>query len=478
MQAAREMAGYSLGGADLLRRAMGKKKAEVMAKERQGFLDGAKAQNIDLKVAGQVFDDMEKFAEYGFNKSHSAAYALLAYHTGWCKVHHTAEFFAANMTVEMDSTDKLKLLFNDAQKMGIAFEPPDVNRGVYRFEPVSDKVVRYGLGAVKGTGQQAIEAVIAAREEAGPFTSLYDFCVRVDRTKINKRAVDALIKAGAFDSLQLNRAALAASLDRAFDFAAAAQANEHQGGLFDMGDSHAASTQEPALVDAVPWTLKERLAFEKAAVGFYMSGHLFDESATEVRRFVKAKLEDVDAGRIDRNESRTFAGIVGDFRVINGNRGKLAIFRIDDRTGTIECTADEPVLAAARHLLKDDELVIVHGKVQPDRFTGGYRLNVTQVWDLATARCRFGKKVHVLVNGGGLDIPRLLRDFPPQVERSEHGERVRGVPLQVSVVADAEQQTWAADFELGPEIMIYPSDAALASCAAQAHEGRVQIVYG
>ena len=173
---------------------------------------------------------MEKFAGYGFNKSHAAAYSLLAYHTGWLKVHYTAEFFCANMTVEMDDTDKLKVLVEDALKMGMTFEAPDVNRGVYRFEPITDKSIRYGLGAIKGTGQQAIEAIVAAREgrgegprgdEKGPFKSLFDFCVRVDRTRLNKRTVEALIKAGGFDSLHLNRAELLASVDRAFEFAAA-----------------------------------------------------------------------------------------------------------------------------------------------------------------------------------------------------------------------------------------------------------------
>jgi DNA polymerase-3 subunit alpha len=181
---------------------------------------------------------MEKFAGYGFNKSHAAAYSLLAYHTGWLKVHYTAEFFCANMTVEMDDTDKLKVLFEDAQKnFGITFEPPDVNRGNYRFEPVTDKVIRYGLGAVKGTGQLAVEAIVRAREEGGPFTSLFDFCVRIDRQRINKRTVEALIKAGAFDAIQQNRASLVASIDRAFDFASATDANAAQVDIF--GDCRA-----------------------------------------------------------------------------------------------------------------------------------------------------------------------------------------------------------------------------------------------
>ncbi|HSV36184.1 MAG TPA: DNA polymerase III subunit alpha, partial [Ramlibacter sp.] len=444
MQTAQILGGYSLGGADLLRRAMGKKKAEEMAEHRQIFRDGASKNGIGEEKADEIFDLMEKFAGYGFNKSHAAAYSLLAYHTGWLKVHYTAEFFCANMTVEMDDTDKLKVLFEDAQKnFGLTFEPPDVNRGVYRFEPISDKVIRYGLGAVKGTGQQAIDAIARAREEGGPFKSLYDFCVRVDRTRLNKRTVEALIKAGAFDSLQLNRASLIASVDRAFDFANATAANANQGGLFDMGDSHAASTQEPPLVETTPWGVKERLTFEKTAVGFYLSGHLFDEVTLEVRRFVKRKIEDL----IDTREPQLLAGIVNDFRVINGQRGKLALFKLDDKSGTIEATADEGVINANRHLLKDDELIIVMAKLQPDRFTGGFRLSVNQVWDLATARCRFGKFLRVAVNGKAPDIRRLLNEFPPKREVSDQGELVRGLNVRLSL----RREGAVAELQLGDE---------------------------
>ncbi len=470
MQTAQILGGYSLGGADLLRRAMGKKKAEEMAEHRQIFRAGAAKNNISEDKADEIFDLMEKFAGYGFNKSHAAAYSLLAYHTGWLKVHFTAEFYCANMTVEMDDTDKLKALFEDAQKnFGIVFESPDVNRGVYRFEPISNKAIRYGLGAVKGTGQQAIDAIVRAREEGGAFTSLYDFCVRVDRTRINKRTVEALIKAGAFDALQLNRASLIASVDRAFDFANATEANANQGGLFDMGDSHAASTQEPPLVEATPWGVKERLTFEKTAIGFYLSGHLFDEVALEVRRFVKRKVDEL----IDSREPQLLAGIVSDFRVINGQRGKLALFKLDDKSGTIECTADEGVINANRNLLKDDELIIVMAKLQPDRFSGGFRLSVNQVWDLATARCRFGKFLRVAVNGKAPDIKRLVREFPPKREQSEQGELVRGLNVRLSL----RRETATAELQLGEEARFFPSDAALASWMAQADQGLAQIVY-
>jgi DNA polymerase III subunit alpha len=362
------------------------------------------------------------------------------------------------------------VLFEDAvNNFGLTFEAPDVNRGTYRFEPVSDKSIRYGLGAVKGTGQAAIEAIVAARNEGGPFTSLYDFCLRVDRTRINKRTVEALIKAGAFDSIQLNRASLAASIDRAFEFAASVQANANQGGLFDMDGSHAASTQEPPLVEASPWGVKERLTYEKTAVGFYLSGHLFDEVALEVRRFVKRKIEDL----IDTREPQLLAGIVSDFRVINGQRGKLAIFKLDDKSATIEATADEAVINANRNLLKEDELIVVIARPQPDRFSGGLRLNVQQVWDLATARCRFGKFLRVAVNGHAPDIQRLLRDFPARREQSEQGELVRGLGIRLSVRRD--QAT--AELQLGDDARFFPSDAALASWMAQADGGQAQIVY-
>ncbi len=483
MQMAQILGGYSLGGADLLRRAMGKKKAEEMATHRQIFRDGAGKQGIPVDKADAVFDDMEKFAGYGFNKSHSAAYALLAYHTAWLKVHYTAEFFCANMTVEMDDTDKLKVLHEDALKMGMTFEAPDVNRGFHRFEPISDTVIRYGLGAVKGTGQQAIDAIVAAREGrgdgpsgavGGPFTSLYDFCVRVDRSKFNKRALEALIKAGAFDSLQLNRAALVASVDRAFDFATATQANVNQGGLFDMGDDdHGSSTQEPDLVDAIPWGIKERLTHEKTAIGFYLSGHLFDEVAHEVRRFCKREIAEL----IDSREPQLLAGIVGDLRVINSQRGKLALFRLDDKSGAIDATADEALFNANRNTLRDDELVVVSGRLQPGR--GGFeaRFQVQQVWDLAAARCRFGKFLRVAVNGRAPDIARIVKDFPPRRELSEQGELLRGLGVRLALRRRGDSAAAAAELQLGDEARFFPTDAALASWMAQADQGQAAIVY-
>ncbi|NMM09207.1 MAG: DNA polymerase III subunit alpha [Polaromonas sp.] len=469
MQTAQILGGYSLGGADMLRRAMGKKKKEEMDAQREVFRKGAGEGGLSEEKADEVFDLMEKFAGYGFNKSHSAAYALLAYHTAWLKVHYTAEFFAANMTVEADDTDKLKVLFGDAQKMGIQFESPDVNRGDYRFEPINNSSVRYGLGAIKGTGQQAIAAIVAARKASGPFTSLYDFCVRVDRSKMNKRTVEALIKGGAFDNLHLNRAELLASVDRAFEFSAATEANANQGGLFDMSDSHAASSQEPALVSAVPFGVKARLVLEKTAIGFYLSGHLFDEVETEVRHFAKRKIEDL----IDSRESQLLAAIVSDLRVINGNRGKMVVFKLDDKTDVLEASVDEATFNANRNLLKDDELVIVQGTLQGASERFGRRFKVTQVWDLEAARCKFGKYLRVAVNGSVPDIARLVKDFPPRREMSEQGELFRGLPVRLSL----RREGVTADLQLGDAAKFFPTDAALASWMAQADRGLASIIY-
>jgi DNA polymerase-3 subunit alpha len=477
MQAAQVLGGYSLGGADLLRRAMGKKKPEEMAKQRTIFREGAAAQGIAAEKADEVFDLMEKFAGYGFNKSHAAAYSVLAYHTGWLKVHCPAEFYAANMTVEMDDTDKLKVLLDDARAFGIEFEPPDVNRGVWRFEPVSDTRVRYGLGAVKGTGAGAIEAIVAAREGAqgqggGPFRSLFDFCARVDRQRVNKRVVEALVKAGAFDALHADRAALLASISLAFDWADTQEANALQGGLFDFGDepdAHGSSTQEPALVQAPALGLRERLMLEKAALGFFLSGHLFDEAAAEVRRFSRLRIGEL----ADSREPQLVAGIVAGLRVVNGQRGRAAIFRLEDGQSSIEAVANEDLLDARRDQFVDDTLLIVQGRVQLDRFSGGLRMTVQQIWDLPTARARFGRFLAVVVQAAAPPVADLLKAWPARRLSTEEGELVQGLPVRLRL----QRPRAAAEIDLGDEARFWPSEEALARWREVAHGGQAEVVY-
>ena len=497
MQAAQVLGGYSLGGADLLRRAMGKKKAEEMAEHRQIFRSGAAEKGIPAETADKVFDLMEKFAGYGFNKSHAAAYSLLAYHTAWLKVHYTAEFYAANMTVEMGDTDKLKVLLGDAKLFGISFDAPDVNQGTHRFEPIDKKRVRYGLGAVKGSGQGAVEAIVEAREAGGPFLSFFDFCARIDRKRVNKRAVEALIKAGAFDKLHGDRAGmgagppqahalpsgggaagawgrhnLVASVGLGFDFADHQVVNASQGGLFDDGD-HGSSTQEPPLQQAEPWGVRERLLLEKTAVGFYLSGHLFDENEAEVRRFAKRRIADL----VDSREPQLLAGIVSELRLVNGQRGRVAIFKLDDGSETIEAVANEELIEAHKALLVEDQLLIVQGKVQPDRFSGGLRLNVMQVWDLAAARARYGRYLAMALAGEPAktvpSLAEMVKTWPARRELTDVGELCQGLGLRLQI----QRETAVAELDLGDAGRFWPTDEALARCKALAQGGRAAIIY-
>jgi len=480
MQAAQVLGGYSLGGADLLRRAMGKKKAEEMAQQRQIFRDGAGKQDIGQAQADEVFDLMEKFAGYGFNKSHAAAYSLLAYHTAWIKVHCTAEFFAANMTVEADNTDKLKVLRSDAKLFGIAFDPPDINRGTVRFEPVDDKRVRYGLGAVKGAGASAVEAIVAARDGTaghegqggGPFRSLFDFCARVDRQRVNKRAVEALIKAGAFDALHPDRAAALASVSLAFDWADTQAAHAQQAGLFDFGDAtdnHGSSTQEPALVNVPPWGVHERLTQEKSAIGYYLSGHLFDAWASEVRRFARRAIADL----VDSREPQLLAGIVTDARTVNGQRGRVVIFKLDDGSEAVESVVNEELIDSNRELFVEDQLIVVQGKLQPDRFSGGLRLNVNAVWDLAGARARFGRYLAVNINGGLPPVADVLRLWPARKVEGEQGPLTQGLAVRLRL----QRNTATAELDLGDDARFWPSDEALGRWRGIAEGGAAAVVY-
>jgi DNA polymerase-3 subunit alpha len=473
MQTAQVLGGYTLGGADLLRRAMGKKKAEEMAQHRQIFRDGAVKNDISIESADEIFDLMEKFAGYGFNKSHAAAYSLLAYHTAWIKVHFTAEFFCANMTVEMDNTDKLRVLFEDANRFGIEFEALNINRGQYHFWPVSNTIVCYGLGAVKGTGQQAVESIVRERDANGAFTSLFDFCKRIDRSKVNKRSVEALVKAGAFDCLNRDRATMLASVDKAFEYAAALESSVNQGGLFDSHDDGVGSmNEEPPLVTQKPWGVREQLTQEKTALGFYLSGHLFDEVQGEVRRFAKRSLRDVTESK----EPQLLAGMVSDFKIITTtNRGKMGLFKLGDKTASLDASVDEKLLNAYKNVLKEDELIIIMARVQVDKFSGGgaLRVNIQQIWDLAQARCRFGKYLRLTVNGSSPDVASLVKEFPPRKELSEHGELVRGLGVRMNLLRGDIQ----AEIELGNSARFYPSDAAIAGWTHQAYLGQAKIVY-
>jgi len=420
MQMAQIIGGYSLGGADLLRRAMGKKKADEMATHREIFAAGAAKNGLSVAKANELFDLMEKFAGYGFNKSHAAAYALLAYHTAWLKVHFPAEFMAANLSAALDDTDKIKILIDDSiNRCGLTILPPDINVSDYRFTPVQcepgahARAIRYGLGAVKGTGQAAIEIIVRARKEK-PFVDLFDFCSRIDKRLVNRRVIEALIRAGAFDRLELDRASLLASVGKAIETAEQAEANIHQVSLFEGGaGTGGADTENSSLVRVRPWPEKQRLAEEKVALGFYLSGHLFHAFKEEVRHFSRTPLSAVQASR----ESQVLAGIISSVRTQMTRRGRMLVVRLDDGSGQLEVTVFNELYEANRQRLREDELLVVQGQVRNDDFTGGLRMTADKLFDLTLARTQYARGLRLSMNGDS-DATRLRRVLLPHLVRT------------------------------------------------------------
>jgi DNA polymerase-3 subunit alpha len=408
MQIAQVMGGYSLGGADLLRRAMGKKNAEEMAQQRDIFVAGAEKNKLPRAKAILLFDLMEKFAGYGFNKSHAAAYALIAYQTAYLKAHYGAAFMAANLSAIMDDTDKVHQFHEDALANGLKVLAPDVNSGEYRFVPVDAKTIRYGLGGVKGTGESAIAAILAARKEGGPFRDLFDFCTRVDKRAVNRRVVEALVRAGAFDFLDdgagVHRASLLASVGVALEAAVQAERNALQTSLFggDQGPQH-----KPALVAAPRWTDAQRLREEKTALGFYLSGHPFAEHRAEIGKFVKANLKSV-AASVESEGMRTqlMAGVVESVRIQRTQQGRMVILNLSDGTATQEVTVYNEVFDQYRDLAKEDAIIVVEAKVRSVRRSVGEegeavftRITAERIYDLAGARSRFARAVRLSMNG-------------------------------------------------------------------------------
>ncbi|MFN0299362.1 MAG: DNA polymerase III subunit alpha [Burkholderiales bacterium] len=404
MQIAQSIGGYSLGSADLLRRAMGKKKPEEMAEHRGQFVDGAAKNDVSAPKANELFDLMEKFAGYGFNKSHAAAYALVAYQTAYLKAHYPAAFMAANLCAVMDDTDKVRQFHDDARENGLAVLPPDINASEYRFVPVDAKTIRFGMGAVKGSGESAIGAIVKARE-AGPFADLFDLCRRVDKRMVNRRTLESLVRAGAFDSLDTHRARLIASVGIAMEAAEQAEAGAMQVGLF---DDDSGVTQAIPLVNAPPWGERQRLQEEKTALGFYLSGHPFNSYRKEIGGIVRTRLSDL----APRNESILLGGMVESARTQMTRRGRMSIVTIDDGTAKVEVTVFNELFEQCRDTIREDHPIVVQGKVQKDDFSGGIRVTAESIYDLATLRGRFGRELKLSMNGEA-DAQKLARLLGP-----------------------------------------------------------------
>jgi DNA polymerase III subunit alpha len=393
MQIAQVIGGYSLGSADLLRRAMGKKKPEEMAKQRSIFVAGARANQVRENVAAEMFDLMEKFAGYGFNKSHAAAYALVAYQTAYFKAHYPAAFAAANLSAVMDDTDKVQDLILDARANGLKVLAPDIGSGLWRFEPVDDRTIRYGLGGIKGTGAAAIEHIVAVRQ-AGPFKGLLDLCMRVDRHVVNRRVLEALVRAGCFDPLEPNRAGLLASVGRAIEMADRAAATAGQVSLFGGDGGQAAAQLE--MVPARPWSERERLAQEKLALGYYFSGHLFTEFEQEARRIAPTRLADLKQTR----DSLRVCGIVVSVRQQNTRRGRMCAVLIDDGTAQLEVAVFSELFERRRSLLKEDALLFVTGRARFDEFSQRLAVTADELMDLAQARCAARAALRIEIRSG------------------------------------------------------------------------------
>ena len=403
MGIAQVMAKFSLGTADILRRAMGKKKPEEMAKQRAVFLEGCAGNGIDKDLAGNIFDLVEKFAGYGFNKSHSAAYALLSYQTAWLKCHHPAAFMSAVMSADMDNTEKVVGLIDECKIMGLTVESPDINRSAVRFSVIDDKTVLYGLGAIKGVGEAALASVLEARDASGAFQSLDDLCRRAGPGTVNKRVLEALVKAGAVDSLGPNRASLWQHLPSALRGADQCHKNKAAGmdDLFGLGNEVEEQTPE-LMVTVTDWSDRERLRAEKDTLGLYLSGHPINEYLEEIGKFTHGRLKAIcaKAGTGDSGPSYrqrgvpvVAAGLVMGVRQRDGQGGRMQFVTIDDGTGRIEITLRGEQIDDYGPRIVKDEVLIVDGDVSPDEFNGGYKIRAREIYDLGSARGRFARQL-------------------------------------------------------------------------------------
>lgn len=462
MQIAQVVAGYSLGGADLLRRAMGKKKKEEMDAQRAVFIEGAVKNGTPERQAGELFDLMEKFASYGFNKSHAAAYALVAYHTAFLKAHYPAAFLAATMSADMNNTDSVNIFYEDCAPNHVEVLAPDINQSGFRFQPVSDKEVLYGLGAVKGTGWAAIEVILAAREKDGPFKDLFDFCRRLDLRKVNRRVIESLIRAGAFDKLEPNRAALLAGVGLAINAAEQNGANTGQNSLF----GEAVDSVAHRLPNVPPWSEQERLQNEKSALGFYFSGHPYMGYQKELTAFVRNGL-----GNLKPHEQpQLLAGVVMGIRIRMTARGKMAIVTLDDAAARIEIVVGNELLNQNANLLKEDTLLIVEGRVSNDDFSGGLRVNARRLYDLAAARSAYANLLKISCNGQA-DATKLRELLAPYCRGG--AEERRGCAVKV----EYHNATGRVELMLSDQWRVELRDELLAGLKNWLSEDNVKILY-
>ena len=450
MQIAQVLAGYTLGGADMLRRAMGKKKPEEMAKQRSIFTEGALKRGVEEKTATYIFDLMEKFAGYGFNKSHSAAYALVSYQTAWLKHYYPAAFMAAVLSADMDNTDKVVTLIDECNDMGLNVEPPNVNLCEHRFNVADEQSVVYGLGAIKGVGEAAIESISEERKAHGQYKDLFDFCKRVELKKVNRRTLEGLIMSGAMDVFGQNRATLMATLPAALKLAEQENRNREAGidDLFSMAPQAEATPTEYHIQPE--WHEDQRLSCEKQTLGLYLTGHPIERYLSEIAKFTTARIVDL---KPTKDSTVVVSGLIIAMRTMNTKRGdRMAFVTIDDRSARIELAVFSEPFMRYRDLLAKDKLIVVEGEVSVDDYSGGYKMSARSIYDISQARGHFAKCLMLHVNqqqaGNGFisHLQSMLQPFKEGI---------------CPVVIDYESETARAQVSLGEDWRVNPSDELL-----------------
>lgn len=474
MQIAQVIGSYSLGGADLLRRAMGKKKVEEMAQQRDIFVEGAIKNGLTEQNAIKLFDLMEKFAGYGFNKSHAAAYALIAFQTAYLKAHYPAAFLAACLSAEMNDTDKVNDFYEDCKLNGISVLQPDINFSVYRFIPTDVKTIRYGLGAVKGTGENAITAIVQARESGGLFTDLFDFCKRVDRRAVNRRSIESLIRVGAFDGIEPNRAMLFASVGRAMEFAEQSSLSTQQVNLFSEAEVNA---QLPTLLDHLVWSEKEKLQNEKLGLGFYFSGHPFSLYLKELNQFITTRLDKL----LPQREPQLITGVIHAIRTQMTKRGKMAIVTLDDGRARADIVIYNEILVEHSGWLKEDRLLVakaIIGNSMND--SNELRITAEKLYDLAHARSQYANKIRFTINQSSVDCQLVIPKLKELIAASLPGAKGNIVPVQsvrCPVTIRYQNQQAKCEIELGEAWHALLSDFFIESVSQLFKPENVEILY-
>ena len=432
MQIAQVMGGYTLGGADMLRRAMGKKKPEEMAKQKGTFLEGCEKNGIDVELAENIFDLVEKFAGYGFNKSHSAAYALVSYQTAWLKAHYPAEFMSAVLSADMDNTDKVVILIEECRQMELNILPPSVNHSSYKFAVQDETTIRYGLGALKGVGQGVIEAIQQECLENGEYRDLHDFCRRVDGKKLNRRVLEALVRGGALDDIGPNRASLMAALDDALKMASQHQkdAMTGQGDIFGMADQ-SNDFAPVALPELEPWDEEYELQEEKSVLGLYLTGHPFDKYDSELIKITHKRLNEhmdsLGSSPAPKNKwanqdpKVTAAGLVIElnYRTFK-NGGRKAELLLDDRTGRVRVEVMGEVLEQFEHLIVKDKVIVVKGGLGIDSFSNEARIRADDLFNIDAARDHFAKRVDIKLHEEQVG-PTFMKQFASALQPYKNG---------------------------------------------------------